>query len=103
VGPRALATEREDEKARAPLPEEPEVEGGTLADELLDELMPPDLDWRRTVRRHPLPALLVAGAVGYWLGRSRRGALLAEGLLGALALGATRRIGELGLDEDPAP
>ena len=54
--------------------------------------MPPDLDWRRIVRRYPIPALLVAGAAGYWLGRSKRGAGIAEALVGALALGVTREL-----------
>jgi hypothetical protein len=70
-----------------------EREGGkTLADEFLDELIPPDLDWRRLVRRYPIPALLVAGAAGYWLGRSRRGLAVAEAAVGAAAVGVTSRI-----------
>jgi hypothetical protein len=68
-------------------------------DELLDELVPPDLDWRRVVRRYPIPSLLVAGAAGYWLGRSRRGVAVAEALAGALALGVTRELVDSGLDD----
>jgi hypothetical protein len=85
-------------------PERLEREGGkTLADEFLDELVPPELDWRRLVRRYPIPALLVAAATGYWLGRSRRGVAVAEAAVGAVALGVTSRVAgsvfELG-DED---
>jgi hypothetical protein len=72
--------------------------GKTLADEFLDELMPPELDWRRLVRRYPIPALLVAGAAGYWLGRSRRGKDVAEAAAGAVALGVTARLAETALD-----
>jgi hypothetical protein len=72
--------------------------GKTLADEFLDELMPPELDWRRLVRSYPIPALLVAGAAGYWLGRSRRGRDVAEAAAGAVAVGVTSRIAESAFD-----
>jgi hypothetical protein len=41
------------------------------ADELVDQLTPSELDWRRLVGRYPLASLLVAGVGGYVLGRSR--------------------------------
>jgi len=44
----------------------------SLADEFLDDVLPERFEWRRVVRRYPLPALLLAGIGGYWLG-SRRG------------------------------
>jgi D-serine deaminase-like pyridoxal phosphate-dependent protein len=40
-------------------------------DDLLDELVPGELDWRRLVQSYPLPALLLAAAGGFWLGRTR--------------------------------
>jgi hypothetical protein len=43
----------------------------SVADELIDELLPPELDWRRIVRRHPIPSLIVAAAGGYLLARAR--------------------------------
>ncbi len=43
----------------------------SVADELLDELMPEELDWQRLVRRYPKSALLVAAAGGFLLGRGR--------------------------------
>jgi len=74
-------------------------EGGrSLADEFLDELMPPELEWSRVVRRHPIPALLVAAAAGYFLGRSRRGEAIAEAATGAATLALTSRLAESGLD-----
>lgn len=48
----------------------------SFADDLIDDLLPPEVDWRRIVRRHPLPALLVAGVGGYLLGRSQGRTLL---------------------------
>jgi hypothetical protein len=96
-------------------PEWEDADPRSPADRFLDELMPPELEWRRVVRRHPIPALLVAAGVGYWLGRSRRGAALTEAVAGALALGVTARLGVAPEDErwadpdglgdlgDPAP
>jgi len=76
-----------------------ESEGGlSPADEFLDELMPPEFDWRGVVRRHPLPSLCVAGLVGWWLGRSRRGVALAEAAIGAVAVGVVTRLGESGAE-----
>jgi len=56
----------------------------SLADDLIDDLLPPEVDWRRIVRRHPGPALLVAGLGGYLLGRSQGRKLLTA--LSALAV-----------------
>lgn len=67
----------------------------SLADELLDDLMPPELDWRGVVRRHPIPAVLVVAAAGYWLGRSRRSQALVDALTGALAASVVARVGSL--------
>lgn len=40
-------------------------------DEVVDDLLPADLDWRRLVVTYPIPSLLVAAAGGFWLGRQR--------------------------------
>jgi hypothetical protein len=40
------------------------------ADDLLDEILPEELDWQRLVRRYPIPAVLLAALGGFWLGRS---------------------------------
>ena len=47
-----------------------------MADELLDDLLPENLDWRDLVRSHPLPALLVSGVAGFLLGRHHGTAIL---------------------------
>ena len=49
----------------------------SFADELLDDLLPENLDWRHLVRSHPLPALIVSGAAGFLLGRRHGTAILA--------------------------
>ncbi|MEO7794204.1 MAG: hypothetical protein ABIV06_05465 [Thermoanaerobaculia bacterium] len=43
----------------------------SMADDLIDDLIPPQVDWRQIVLRHPWPALLLAGLSGYLLGRSQ--------------------------------
>lgn len=45
--------------------------GPSPADELVDELMPPEFDWQGMVRRYPLAALALAAIGGYVLGRHR--------------------------------
>lgn len=56
---------------------EPETAGVPLADELIDQLLPDDFDWREKVRAYPLPAVALATIAGFALGRSRGGTLLA--------------------------
>lgn len=49
----------------------------SVADEFLDELLPERFEWRRMVRRYPMPALIIAAVGGYWLGSRRGEALVA--------------------------
>ncbi len=46
-------------------------------DEVVDDLLPADLDWRHLVVTYPMPALLLVAAGGFWLGRQRGPELLA--------------------------
>jgi hypothetical protein len=50
-----------------------------FADQLLDELLPDDIDWRRLVVEYPIVSLAAAGVGGYFLGRVR-GATIAAAL-----------------------
>lgn len=47
------------------------------ADQMLDELLPEQLDWQRLVRQYPIPSLAVAALGGYLLGRYKGAAVLA--------------------------
>lgn len=48
-----------------------EMRDGSMADDVVDELMPTQLDWQDLVRRYPLVALGLATFGGYVLGRHR--------------------------------
>ncbi|MEZ5333617.1 MAG: hypothetical protein R2991_16640 [Thermoanaerobaculia bacterium] len=47
------------------------------AGELIDDLLPADVDWRPLVVRYPLASLAVAALGGFLLGRTRGSVLLA--------------------------
>ena len=47
-------------------------ERGSYADEILDDMLPEELDWRHLVRSYPLPVLFLSGVGGFFLG-SRHG------------------------------
>ncbi len=67
----------------------PYVEDNSPADDVVDELMPPELDWQRLVRQYPLAALGLATLGGYVLGRHR-----GREILGAFALFAADSVSE---------
>ncbi len=48
----------------------------SFPEELLDELLPEELDWEGTVHDYPLTCLAVAAVAGFLLGRSSGRALL---------------------------
>ena len=57
------------------------------ADTILDALVPSSIDWRGTVRRHPMVSVVTVGLVGYLVGRTKGSAIVAgvtSGLSGAL-------------------
>jgi len=41
------------------------------ADEVMDEVLPTELDWQRLVRRYPIASITIAAIGGYVLGRNR--------------------------------
>lgn len=43
--------------------------GAPLTNRLIDQVMPEELDWVELVRAYPIPALAVAAAAGFYLGR----------------------------------
>jgi hypothetical protein len=48
----------------------------SFLEELLDEILPEELDWDRLVRRYPIPAVLLAAVGGFFLGRSHGPSIL---------------------------
>lgn len=64
------------------------------ADEIVDDLLPVDLDWRQLVRTYPIPALAVAAAGGFLVGR-RHGQSLVKELSGFVTEEVTRNVQSL--------
>ncbi|HEX3553209.1 MAG TPA: hypothetical protein VIA62_08270 [Thermoanaerobaculia bacterium] len=53
------------------------IERDSIVDELVDELVPAELDWERLVESYPLPALALAALGGFFLGRRHGREILA--------------------------
>ena len=60
-------------------------ESSSLADDLLDEILPEEIDWRQLVWSYPKASLTLAAVGGYLLGRSHGRKLLG---------GAARMVGD---------
>ncbi len=71
----------------------------SLADNVLDELLPESLEWRDKVVSYPLTALVLSGLGGFLLGR-RHGAAILEALSNFAATEVDRNISNL-LGDDP--
>lgn len=54
----------------------PRYGSNSFADELLDDVLPEAVDWRRWVARYPVPVLLAAAVGGFFLGRRRGKAVM---------------------------
>ena len=69
----------------------PEREGLPRPDELVDELIPEEVEWERLVRSYPTPALVIAAAAGFWIGLRKGSAVLAA-LTGYATSEMTRQV-----------
>ena len=63
-------------------------------DAILDSLMPQSIDWRGTVRRHPIGSMAAVGLIGYLVGRSRGGAIV-SGLSAGLSAALMRQLSDV--------
>jgi len=64
------------------------------ADLLLDKVIPGEIDWRDLVRGHPLIAVGVAAGVGFLLGRSKGGAIVA-GISAGISAAVMRQLSDV--------
>ena len=64
------------------------------ADFLLDKVIPDEIDWRDMVRRHPVISVSVAAALGFLLGRSKGGAIVA-GASAAVTTAVMRQLSDV--------
>jgi len=83
-------------------PEEDEVEKPGVvesvrsldADAILDTLVPRSINWRDTVRRHPVGAVVAVGLVGYLVGRTKGAAIMA-GITAGLSTAMMRQLSDV--------
>jgi hypothetical protein len=64
------------------------------ADAILDTLVPASIDWRSTVRRHPVASVVTVALVGYLVGRTRGSAIIA-GLSAGTSTALMRQLGDV--------
>jgi hypothetical protein len=64
------------------------------ADVILDTLVPQSIDWRDTVRRHPLGAVACVGVIGYLVGRAK-GSTIMTGLTAGVSTALTRQLSDV--------
>ena len=64
------------------------------ADAILDTLVPGSIDWRETVRRHPLGSVALVGLVGYLVGRTK-GATIMAGVTAGLSTAMMRQLSDV--------
>jgi hypothetical protein len=72
-------------------------EGGVRrldADSILDTLVPHSIDWRETVRRHPVGSVACVALVGYLVGRTK-GASIVAGITAGLSAGIMRQLSDV--------
>ncbi len=80
----------------ADLPSTDEATGARRidADAILDTLVPRNIDWRDTVRRHPIGAVACVGLVGYLVGRTKGAAIMA-GVTAGLSSALMRQLSDV--------
>ena len=76
-----------------------EEDRGSFVDDLIDDLVPGELDWQRLVTTYPLPALAVVALGGFYLGL-RHGAEILSALSGYAASEVSRNVSHLMGRED---
>jgi hypothetical protein len=69
------------------------VAGPSMVDEIIDELLPHEVDWRSVVTSYPKLSVSLVAAAGFWLGRTRGRAILA-GITGLAAETVNESINE---------
>lgn len=64
------------------------------ADTILDSLLGGTIDWRNTVRRHPVGSVVCVGLVGYLVGRTK-GATIMAGITTGLSTAMIRQLSDV--------
>lgn len=71
-----------------------ETKAGTTVEEILDELLPGELEWERLVRAYPVPAMALAAIGGFVIGL-RHGPEILSAVSGFLAAEVSRNVSDL--------
>jgi hypothetical protein len=71
-----------------------ETRGGASVEEILDELLPQELEWERLVRSYPVPAVALAAIGGFIIGL-RHGPEILSAVSGFVAAEVSRNVSEL--------
>jgi hypothetical protein len=61
---------------------------------ILDSLVPSNIDWRDTVRRHPVASVATVGLIGYLVGRAK-GSTIVSGLSAAMSAALMRQLADV--------
>lgn len=64
------------------------------ADAIVDTLVPSSVDWRGTVRRHPVVSVMTVALVGYLVGRTK-GAAILTGVTAGLSSALMRQLSDV--------
>ena len=63
-------------------------------DSILDQIVPGSIDWKQTVRRHPLVSLFGVGLLGYVVGRTK-GSTIMTGASAGLSAALMRQLSDV--------
>ncbi|HYN21476.1 MAG TPA: hypothetical protein VE078_10990, partial [Thermoanaerobaculia bacterium] len=72
----------------------PALSAAIAVEEILDELLPEELEWDRLVRKYPVPALALAAVGGFVLGL-RHGPQILSAVSGFLTAEVSRNVSDL--------
>ncbi len=74
--------------------ERPSASRSLDPENILDSLVPSGIDWRDTVRRHPVASVATVGLIGYLVGRAK-GSTIMSGLSAGLSAALMRQLADV--------
>jgi hypothetical protein len=71
-----------------------DVRQGSIVEEIIDEIVPEELDWERLVRTYPLPAVALVALGGFFLG-FRHGPEILQAVSGFAAAEVSKNVSQI--------